>query len=74
VVATGGGRALAEEIDIPFLGSVPLDPRIGMACDYGESFFDSYGDSPACKALKGMVRGLAAQLKLDSKQVMPNEP
>ena len=61
-------------MDIPFLGSVPLDPRIGMACDYGESFFDSYEDSPACKALKGVVRGLAFQLKLDSKQVMPDEP
>lgn len=73
LIATGGGRALAKEMDIPFLGSVPLDPRIGMACDYGESFFDSYADSPACKALKGVVRGLAGQLKLDSRQVMPEE-
>lgn len=72
-IATGGGRALAKEMGIPFLGSVPLDPRIGMACDYGESFFDSYADSPACKALKGVVRGLASQLKIDSDQVMPNE-
>ncbi|PMD33274.1 protein NBP35 [Hyaloscypha variabilis F] len=67
---TGGGRALAKEMRIPFLGSVPLDPRIGMACDYGESFFDSYADSPACKALKNVVRGLAGQLKIDSKEVM----
>lgn len=29
--STGGGRALAEEMGIPFLGSVPLDPRIRMA-------------------------------------------
>jgi Mrp family chromosome partitioning ATPase len=72
-IATGGGRALAKEMGIPFLGSVPLDPRIGMACDYGESFFDSFADSPACKALKGVVRGLASQLKLDNEQVMPDE-
>ncbi|KAE9380020.1 ATPases NBP35 [Stipitochalara longipes BDJ] len=70
---TGGGRALAKEMGIPFLGSVPLDPRIGMACDYGESFFDSYADSPACKALKNVVRGLASQLKIDSKEVIFNE-
>ncbi|KAH8779617.1 cytosolic Fe-S cluster assembly factor NBP35 [Hyaloscypha finlandica] len=70
---TGGGRALAKEMGIPFLGSVPLDPRIGMACDYGESFFDSFPDSPACKALKGVVRGLASQLKLDHEWVMPDE-
>jgi Mrp family chromosome partitioning ATPase len=72
-IATGGGRALAKEMGIPFLGSVPLDPRIGMACDYGESFFDSFADSPACKALKDVVRGLASQLKLDNEQVIPDE-
>jgi len=44
-----------------------------MACDYGESFFDSYADSPACKALKGVVRGLAEQLKVDSQEVMLDE-
>lgn len=33
---TGGANALAKEMGIPFLGAVPLDPRIGMACDYGE--------------------------------------
>lgn len=70
---TGGGRGLAEEMDIPFLGSVPLDPRIGMACDYGESFFDSYPDSPACRALKRVVTGLADQLGLDTKNVLPDE-
>ena len=70
---TGGGRGLAEEMGIPFLGAVPLDPRIGMACDYGESFFDSYPDSPACRALKRVVTGLADQLGLDTKHVLPDE-
>ncbi|PTD01280.1 Cytosolic Fe-S cluster assembly factor NBP35 [Fusarium culmorum] len=65
--STGGGRALAKEMDIPFLGSVPLDPRIRMACDYGESYFDSFPDSPACLAFQGVVKNLAMQLGLDSK-------
>ena len=52
---TGGARNLAKETGIPFLGVVPLDPRIGMACDYGESFFDNFPDSPACAALQGVV-------------------
>ena len=52
---TGGARKLAKETDIPFLGAVPLDPRIGMACDYGESFFDNFPDSPACAALRRVV-------------------
>ncbi|KAI1460279.1 nucleotide-binding protein [Annulohypoxylon moriforme] len=70
---TGGGAALAKEMGIPFLGEVPLDPRIGMACDYGESFFDAYPDSPACKALKSVVRGVANEIGLDAHEVLPDD-
>lgn len=52
---TGGARALCKEMGIPFLGAVPLDPRIGVACDYGESFFDAYPESPACEGLMGII-------------------
>ncbi|VUC25364.1 unnamed protein product [Clonostachys rosea] len=69
--STGGGKALADEMGIPFLGAVPLDPRIGMACDYGESYFDSFPDSPACAAFRQVVRGVAAQLGVDTKSILP---
>lgn len=69
----GGGESLAKEIGIPFLGAVPLDPRIGMACDYGESYFDSFPDSPACKALKGVARSVAAQVGLDVGDSLPED-
>ena len=26
---TGGGEQLAKDMDVPFLGKLPLDPRIG---------------------------------------------
>jgi Mrp family chromosome partitioning ATPase len=71
--STGGGRALAEEMGIPFLGSVPLDPRIRMACDYGESYFDSFPDSPACIAFQGVVKNVAMQLGLNTQDVLPDE-
>lgn len=63
IASTGGGRALAQEMGVPFLGSVPVDPRIGMACDYGESFFDAFPDSPACKALNEVVQNVARVLE-----------
>lgn len=53
---TGGAKRLAKENGIRYLGSVPLDPRIGTACDYGESFFEHFPDSPACRALARVVR------------------
>ena len=52
---TGGAKRLAKDTAVPFLGAIPLDPRIGMACDYGESFFDHFPDSPACTALERVV-------------------
>jgi len=70
---TGGARKLAQDMDIPFLGAVPLDPRIGMACDFGESFFDAYPDSPACKALRGVVRRVGEQMGVDADDVLDIE-
>ncbi|KAL7276171.1 cytosolic Fe-S cluster assembly factor nbp35 [Rhizina undulata] len=61
---TGGARALSKEMGIPFLGAVPLDPRIGVACDYGESFFDAYPESPAYENLMGVIRALREQIGL----------
>ncbi|KAF8421219.1 P-loop containing nucleoside triphosphate hydrolase protein [Tirmania nivea] len=52
---TGGGEGLARSLDVEFLGRVPLDPRIGVACDYGESVFEAYPESQAVKALEGIV-------------------
>lgn len=70
---TGGARALAKEMDIPFLGAVPLDPRIRIACDYGESFFDAWPESPACLALNEVVRQVAQAMGLQPKEVLPAE-
>ncbi|EDO19424.1 hypothetical protein Kpol_1002p71 [Vanderwaltozyma polyspora DSM 70294] len=55
---TGGGKAFCEELSIPFLGSVPLDPRIGKCCDDGESFLDEYPESPASEAIINVVEAL----------------
>ncbi|EEA24418.1 cytosolic Fe-S cluster assembly factor nbp35 [Talaromyces marneffei ATCC 18224] len=70
---TGGGRRLARKMGIPFLGSVPLDPRVGMACDYGESFLENYPDSPASKAIQNVVRAVSEQIGEDPEKVIPSD-
>ena len=52
---TGGGAKLASELGLAFLGEVPLDPRIGKACDMGLSFVDEEPNSPATKAIMDIV-------------------
>lgn len=71
---TGGGRQLCKEMGVPFLGAVPLDPRIGMACDFGESFMDSFPDSPACKALREVVRKIGEVIGEDPDRLLPDGP
>ncbi|GAC99749.1 hypothetical protein PHSY_007352 [Pseudozyma hubeiensis SY62] len=53
--STGGAKALCEELGLTFLGSIPLDPRIGKSCDLGVSFCDEYPDSPATKAYGDVI-------------------
>lgn len=69
---TGGGARLAKEMSIPFLGAVPLDPRVGMACDFGESFMDNFPDSPASAALKEVVRSIGKFVGEDPDEILPN--
>lgn len=53
---------MAKDMNIPFLGSIPLDPRIGMACDYGQSFLEEWPDSPASEAYRGIISRLKEEL------------
>lgn len=64
---------MAKDTGIPFLGAVPLDPRIGMSCDFGESFFDNFSDSPACQALKEVVRNVGEAMGLNADDVLPED-
>ncbi|OMJ11792.1 Cytosolic Fe-S cluster assembly factor NBP35 [Smittium culicis] len=52
---TGGARALCSELGLDFLGSIPLDPRIGKSCDNGLSFTDQFPESPAAQAYLQIV-------------------
>lgn len=61
---TGGAKKLCEDENVPFLGSVPLDPRIGMACDYGESFLEAFPESPAAHRIEGVVQKVGEYIGL----------
>ena len=62
--STGGGKRLAEETGIEFLGSVPLDPRIGRSADYGVSFLDEFPDSPASVAYMSIIQRTFTALRV----------
>ena len=70
---TGGARRMCEDENVPFLGSVPLDPRIGMACDYGESFLEAFPESSAARRYMEIVKRVGEVIGLEGAQPGENE-
>lgn len=52
---TGGAEKMSSDLSLPFLGKLPLDPRIGKACDEGKSFLEEAPDSPAAKVFQAIM-------------------
>lgn len=55
VFTSGGGERLAEQVGVPFLGRIPLDPRIVTSGDEGKPFVAYAPDSPAVREFEEIV-------------------
>jgi ATP-binding protein involved in chromosome partitioning len=60
----GGGEKMARELGVPFLGAVPLDPRMVESGDLGKPLVVLDKNSPGAKAFEVVARNLAAQLSV----------
>jgi len=56
VFGSGGGAALAQQLDAPFLGSVPLDSRLREAGDAGLPIMLSDPDSTTSRTIAEIAR------------------
>lgn len=57
----GGGEAIANDLGVPFLGAVPLDPGVVDSGDAGAPLVLSHPDSPAAQAYSAIAATLAGQ-------------
>ena len=48
----GGGEKAAQDLKVPFLGRIPIDPEMVTDCDRGMPFVMSYPKSEAAKAFR----------------------
>lgn len=55
IFGRGGGEALAEEMGLPFLGRVPLDPAVRDAGDQGTPTVAAFPDSGAGRELTAIA-------------------
>jgi ATP-binding protein involved in chromosome partitioning len=63
IFQSGGGKKMSEETGVPFLGKIPIDPKVSMDSDKGSPFVIEHVDSPAAKAFIEIVKKVDSYLK-----------
>ena len=53
-----GGREMAKDFDVPFLGSIPIDSNMVSAADLGKPFIYYNNQSPTAQALNNVFEPL----------------
>jgi ATP-binding protein involved in chromosome partitioning len=59
----GGGEQAAKELDVPFLGSIPVDPKVVISGDEGMPVVLADSDSPAALAFNQIVDRLVEKAR-----------
>ena len=57
---SGGGQALADEVGVPLLARVPLDPLVREAADAGAAVAEVAPDSEGALAIAALAEAVAA--------------
>jgi len=60
IFGEGGGQRLADELDVPLLGKIPLQEELRVCADEGRPLVLENPDAPAAQALFHAARGVIA--------------
>ncbi len=60
VFEAGGGQRMAEQLGLPFLGAVPLDPSVNRKADRGEPFVLDEAEGATRSAFQAIISALGA--------------
>ena len=64
IFGSGGGEKLAKMADVPFIGSIPIDPQVRIGGDDGTPVAISHPDSVVAIALTKIAEKVAAQVSI----------
>src|SRR5271154_2200595 len=65
IFGSGGGQELADELDVPLIGQVPLTMPLREQADAGVPLVIEDPDDPASQAIHQIARGMIAMAPLD---------
>ncbi len=73
IFGKGAAEALAKEYNIPFLGRIPIEPKIREANDKGKIFFIEYPDSEAARAFLAAAEKIIEIVEANRKEEKEKE-
>ena len=74
IFKVGGGKKMADDLSVPFLGRIPIDPEICRDSDNGVPFITEHFDSPATKAFTEIVKKIERFLERKERLKTPPNP
>jgi ATP-binding protein involved in chromosome partitioning len=66
----GGGKNMAEEMKIPFLGEVPIETQVRTGGDEGKPIVAVAPEAPAARAFQEVAGKVAAQISIQAMRVL----
>jgi ATP-binding protein involved in chromosome partitioning len=64
VFGQGGGEAMARHYDVPFLGAIPMNPKVRVGGDNGQPIIVTDPASDAAQALRAAAEAVAARMSV----------
>jgi ATP-binding protein involved in chromosome partitioning len=58
----GGGRRASQQLGVPLLGEIPLDPLVCQTSDHGQPIVSAHPESPMAEAFRRAANAVAARV------------
>lgn len=68
IFGSGGGRKMAQDSGVPFIGAIPIDPAVRQGGDTGTPIVVSHPESPVARALVNIAQDVAAKVSIAALQ------
>jgi Mrp family chromosome partitioning ATPase len=73
ILSSGGGRQIAQDMDLTFLGAIPIDPQIAAAADEGRAFVEQYEATPTAKLMQSIIQPIIGLDNSINSEKIPEE-
>ncbi|MEX0774106.1 MAG: P-loop NTPase, partial [Phycisphaeraceae bacterium] len=74
IFGKGGAQVMAQEMDVPFLGAVPINMRLRTNSDQGNPTGNFEDDQQLGRELEAVVKNLAGQISVRDMQGALQQP